>query len=294
MNGVFKIVSAFAASAVDGGVRALLGLAGALSVVVGLLCLREPMQTVVVLGLLLGAWWVVSGLIDIFAAVLGDVREKTWHIVMGVVSVLAGGFLLVNPELSLAALRDRGGRLAVRYGAIAVIAGFRMRSLSSAHARRRAGTCGGLNGRAPDAPPARRRGAGHLLAGLRRLRQRRPRRRVPPTAPIGIGFLGVSLAFGLTVLTMAYAVGHISGGHFNPAVTLGLARGGRFAWRDVLPYVVAQVVGAHRRGGACSAVDRLRHGPASTARPAASPPTATATTRRAATRCSAASSSRSS
>lgn len=61
---------------------------------------------------------------------------------------------------------------------------------------------------------------------------------------VGIGLLGVSLAFGLSVLTMAYAVGHVSGGHFNPAVTVGLWAGGRFAARDVLPYVVAQVVGA--------------------------------------------------
>jgi aquaporin Z len=61
---------------------------------------------------------------------------------------------------------------------------------------------------------------------------------------LGIGFVGVSLAFGLTVLTMAYAVGGISGGHFNPAVSLGLAVGGRFAWKDLIPYWIAQVVGA--------------------------------------------------
>lgn len=60
---------------------------------------------------------------------------------------------------------------------------------------------------------------------------------------LGIGFAGVSLAFGLTVVTMAYAVGHISGGHFNPAVTLGLWAGGRFSARGVLPYVIAQIVG---------------------------------------------------
>ena len=59
---------------------------------------------------------------------------------------------------------------------------------------------------------------------------------------LGIGFLGVALAFGLTVLTMAYAVGHISGGHFNPAVTLGLWAAGRCANRHVLPYIVAQVI----------------------------------------------------
>src|SRR5579864_4860672 len=61
---------------------------------------------------------------------------------------------------------------------------------------------------------------------------------------VGIGFVGVALAFGLTVLTMAYAVGHISGGHFNPAVTVGLFAGGRFKANDVLPYIAAQVIGA--------------------------------------------------
>jgi aquaporin Z len=61
---------------------------------------------------------------------------------------------------------------------------------------------------------------------------------------LGIGFVGVSLAFGLTVLTMAYAVGGISGGHFNPAVSLGLAVADRFAWKDLIPYWIVQVLGA--------------------------------------------------
>ena len=61
---------------------------------------------------------------------------------------------------------------------------------------------------------------------------------------LGIGFLGVAFAFGLTVLTMAYAVGHISGGHFNPAVTVGLWSAGRCPNRYVIPYIVAQVIGA--------------------------------------------------
>ena len=59
---------------------------------------------------------------------------------------------------------------------------------------------------------------------------------------VGVGWLGVALAFGLTVLTMAYAVGHISGGHFNPAVTLGAAAGGRIAWKDTPAYIATQVV----------------------------------------------------
>ena len=62
--------------------------------------------------------------------------------------------------------------------------------------------------------------------------------------PLGIGLLGVSLAFGLTVLTGAYALGHISGGHFNPAVSFGLWAGGRFSARDLLPYNIAQTLGA--------------------------------------------------
>jgi len=61
---------------------------------------------------------------------------------------------------------------------------------------------------------------------------------------LGIGFHGVALAFGLTVLTMAYAVGHISGGHFNPAVTVGLWSAGRVSTGSVIPYIVAQVLGA--------------------------------------------------
>jgi aquaporin Z len=61
---------------------------------------------------------------------------------------------------------------------------------------------------------------------------------------LGIGFAGVALAFGLTVLTMAYSVGHVSGAHFNPAVTIGLWAGGRFPTKDILPYIAAQVLGA--------------------------------------------------
>ena len=60
---------------------------------------------------------------------------------------------------------------------------------------------------------------------------------------MGIGFIGVSLAFGLTVLTMVYAVGHISGGHFNPAVSFGLWSAGKFETKELLPYIAAQVIG---------------------------------------------------
>ncbi len=66
---------------------------------------------------------------------------------------------------------------------------------------------------------------------------------------LGIGFLGVALAFGLTVLTMAFAIGHISGCHLNPAVSIGLWAGGRFPAKEVLPYIAAQVLGGILAGG---------------------------------------------
>src|SRR5512136_249679 len=61
---------------------------------------------------------------------------------------------------------------------------------------------------------------------------------------VGIGLVGIAFAFGLTVLTMAYAIGHVSGCHLNPAVTIGLATGRRFPWSEVVPYIVAQLIGA--------------------------------------------------
>lgn len=67
---------------------------------------------------------------------------------------------------------------------------------------------------------------------------------------LGIGFAGVALAFGLTVLTMAYTVGHISGGHFNPAVSLGLWAGGKFKGKDLLGYIISQLIGAIAAAGA--------------------------------------------
>ncbi|ALG83988.1 aquaporin Z [Gordonia phthalatica] len=77
---------------------------------------------------------------------------------------------------------------------------------------------------------------------------------------VGVGFLGVALAFGLTVVTMAYAVGHISGGHFNPAVTLGAAVGGRLPWRDVPGYWVSQIIGGLLGGLAIFAIASGKEG----------------------------------
>jgi aquaporin Z len=106
---------------------------------------------------------------------------------------------------------------------------------------------------------------------------------------LGIGFAGVALAFGLTVLTMVYALGPVSGGHFNPAVTVGLACSRRFPWSDVVQYVVAQVLGGIVGAAILYVGPPARPAPTS----AASPPTAMASTRPASTGCSLRRSSRS-
>ena len=77
---------------------------------------------------------------------------------------------------------------------------------------------------------------------------------------VGIGLLGVSLAFGLTVVTMAYAIGHISGCHLNPAISVGLVVGGRFPAKDLVPYIVAQVLGAITAGAALFVIASGREG----------------------------------
>jgi aquaporin Z len=82
----------------------------------------------------------------------------------------------------------------------------------------------------------------------------------PSTPFVGIGFLGVALAFGLTVLTMAFAVGHISGAHFNPAVTAGAAAAGRLPTADVVPYWIAQVLGAIAASAVLYAIASGREG----------------------------------
>ena len=102
--------------------------------------------------------------------------------------------------------------------------------------------------------------------------------------PLGIGLLGVALAFGLTVLTGAYALGHISGGHFNPAVSFGLWAGGRFSAKDLLPSIVAQTLGAIFAAGFCSRSPAANPASPSTPMPPAhSPPTVSTRIRRAVT-----------
>jgi uncharacterized membrane protein HdeD (DUF308 family) len=105
VSGVLRIITALTAHWLDNGVRILIGLTGGLALIVGLLCLRDPVQTLLIVTLLVGVWWVASGVVDVIAAVVAPVPgRRTWNIVSAVITILAGGFLLVNPELSLGVL----------------------------------------------------------------------------------------------------------------------------------------------------------------------------------------------
>jgi uncharacterized membrane protein HdeD (DUF308 family) len=104
VTGVLQLIAAFAGDAGTGG-RMLLGLLGALTILVGLLCLRAPLQTVVVLGLLIGATWVVGGVINIFHAINdGPVGERGWGIASGLLSVVGGAVVLIYPGESVVTL----------------------------------------------------------------------------------------------------------------------------------------------------------------------------------------------
>lgn len=104
VTGVLQLVAAFAGDAGTGG-RVLLGLLGALTILVGLLCLRAPLQTAVVLGLLIGATWVVGGVIGIFHAIDdGPGGDRGWRIASGLLSVVGGAVVLIYPGASLVTL----------------------------------------------------------------------------------------------------------------------------------------------------------------------------------------------
>lgn len=105
ISGAFRIGLALVATATDGGIRALMGISGALGLIVGLLCLRDPLQTLLVLGIILGAWWLISGVIDVMSAVLSSQPgRRGWDIAGGLVSIAVGGILLAHPDLSLGLL----------------------------------------------------------------------------------------------------------------------------------------------------------------------------------------------
>lgn len=129
VSGVLRIVMAIGAEGTDGGVRALMALTGGLAIIVGLLCLRDPVQTPLVIGILLGMWWVVSGVVDVLGALVSPVAgRRVWDVVTGIVSILAGGFLLVNPDLSLGVLVIVICGWLFLVGGVALVTAVRLRS----------------------------------------------------------------------------------------------------------------------------------------------------------------------
>src|SRR6478609_9176783 len=128
--GIFRISAALSVSRSDGGVRALIGLSGGLALIVGLLILRDPLQSVLVLTLILGVFWVIAGVIDILGALVApQPNGRGWEIFTGVVSLLVGGFLLIYTDFSLKVLVVFVGIWLIAAGVLALVAAMRLRSL---------------------------------------------------------------------------------------------------------------------------------------------------------------------
>ncbi|MBM7774277.1 uncharacterized membrane protein HdeD (DUF308 family) [Actinokineospora baliensis] len=127
-NGVVRVLQAIADDSASGGGRVLLGVVGALSLLVGLLCLRSPSQTLTLFAVLAGSWWLVGGVLAVVAA-LGDRggEGRGWSVVLGVLSAVAGAYVLVQPEISLAALELALGVGLIVIGAITGVEAVRAR-----------------------------------------------------------------------------------------------------------------------------------------------------------------------
>jgi uncharacterized membrane protein HdeD (DUF308 family) len=140
VSGVMRVVVALTSRHLDGGIRALVGFSGALAVIVGLLCLRDPLETLLVIGLLVGVWLLLAGFVDLLSAFLSPVPgRRIWDVATGLVSVVAGGFLVVNPHVSLGLLVVVACVWLIGIGLFAVLAGLRMRKLRSRGHTHRAG-----------------------------------------------------------------------------------------------------------------------------------------------------------
>ena len=129
VHGVLRVVSAVAASGLDTGVRALVGLSGALAVVVGLVVLRDPVRTLTAIALVLGVWWLVSGIIDVVGALVSPIPgRRGLDVASGLVSAVTGGFVLVAPTLSFGVLVLVVCIWLFAIGIIAVLTALRLRS----------------------------------------------------------------------------------------------------------------------------------------------------------------------
>jgi uncharacterized membrane protein HdeD (DUF308 family) len=121
--GVVYVVRSFSEHETSGGWRVLHGLVGALSFLVGLLLLREPLQTLAIIALLIGAWWVVSGVLMTVSAFTGSTANRAWALVSGVISVIAGFIVLLQPAISLTVLVVVLGIVLIVQGALAIWGG---------------------------------------------------------------------------------------------------------------------------------------------------------------------------
>ncbi|MDI9914812.1 DUF308 domain-containing protein [Rhodococcus sp. IEGM 1379] len=128
--GIVQIIRSFADVTATGATRTLVAISGALAVLLGFLVLRSPLQTVVLIALVIGAWWVFRGVLDIVDAAKGGTVDRGLSIVLGVISIVAGAVVLLQPELSLEVFRIVVGIWMVLYGIIIVITPLALRKLS--------------------------------------------------------------------------------------------------------------------------------------------------------------------
>jgi uncharacterized membrane protein HdeD (DUF308 family) len=129
ITGSVRMFLALGSASLDRGSRWLVGGTGTLAVVVGVLCLVDPMRTLEVIGILIGVFWIVAGLGDLAAAFVSDTRrERVWDVVKGVISLGAGVFLVANPEVSLGFLVLISCIWLLGYGLIVCVEAFRLRS----------------------------------------------------------------------------------------------------------------------------------------------------------------------
>jgi uncharacterized membrane protein HdeD (DUF308 family) len=134
VNGVFEIIQAFRDDEAGAGSRTLFGLLGALSVLVALLVLRDPLQSLLVFALLLGAWWVVTGVVETVTAVSrGAQPDRWWRLAMGLLSLAAGAVVLVQPGLSIVVLEVVMAIWMLVYGVMAVVGAFALRAHTREH-----------------------------------------------------------------------------------------------------------------------------------------------------------------
>jgi len=223
-------------------------LIGLLYVVGGVTVVQNPMLAAGFLTLVLGAGLVASGLVRVFLAFQLP-KNTPWLFVAlsGVVPLLLGGVILAHwPVSSLWVLGMFLGVDLIFAGASWMGFGISLKRTEDAQVVGIVGNeTGGLNMQDGFAKGLGRKLLAEFLGTFWLVLGGCGSAVISAGFPqLGIGFLGVALAFGLTVLTGAYAFGPVSGGHFNPAVSLGLAAAGRFSWRELGPYWVVQVVGA--------------------------------------------------